>query len=95
MTNDVNARAIPVMGGWEGQFRKVHKAGWEAVEVNGIAQLYGTAEAAELAAWRALRAHLCADIVGSGQKTAVANADAEFRRIFPGKGRKAVEVVKR
>lgn len=95
--NDVNARAVQVEGGFEGQLRKVHKAAWEAVQVNGVAQVYDTAEAAELAAWRALKAHLCGEIVGSGQKVSAARTEAErlFGKLFPGKGRKPVVVERR
>lgn len=97
MTNDVNARSHPVMGGFEGQFRKVHRSNWESVAVNGVVQIYETAELAELAAWRALRSHLCGDIVGSGTKVSAARSKAEelFGKVFPGKGRRPVEVVRR
>ncbi len=93
--NEVNARAVATMGGWEGQFRKVHRSDWEAVEINGVAQLYPTQDAAEVAAWRALKAHLCGDIVGSGEKASIAKAEGEFAKIFPGKGRRPVDVVRR
>jgi len=93
--NEVNARAVPVMGGFEGQFRKVHRAGWESVCKDGIAQIYPSETEAELEAWRALRAHLQGDIVGSGEKASIARAEGEFAKIFPGKGRRPVEVVRR
>lgn len=96
MTNEAQVRAVPGYGGFEAHFRKVHRSGWHPVEVNGIAQLYATEADAKIAAYEALHRHLFGDgIVGTGQKTAVAHAEAEFRRIFPGKGRKAVEVVRR
>jgi hypothetical protein len=95
--NGVDARSRPVYGGYLGEFRKVHKADWEAVCVNGVPQVFPTAEAAEIAAWRALRAHLCADIVGGGEKASSALSEAEerFKKLFPGHGRKPVDVVRR
>lgn len=95
MTNEVNARAVPVRGGFEGQFRKVHKAAWEPVCINGIAQLYPTEFEAEAMAWRALRSHLQGDIVGSGDKASPIRSKAEeqFGAIFK-RGRK-IEVERR
>lgn len=95
--NDVDARAVPVCGGFQGEFRKVHRAAYEPVSVNGVAQIYDTEHEAEVAAWRALKAHLCGDIVGSGEKVSAARSRAEelFGKIWPGKGRKPVEVVRR
>jgi hypothetical protein len=81
--NDVNARARKTPIGWVGELRKVHRSDYELVCENGIAIIFSTAEEAEIAAWRALRSHLCGVIVGDGERTAVANAEAEFRRIFP------------
>mgnify|MGYP001209385736 CR=1 FL=1 len=75
--NEVGARASPVFGGYRGEFRKVHRADWEAVCVNGIPQVYPTAQAAELAAWRALHAHLCGEIVGDGYKAEAQRTKAE------------------
>ena len=95
MTNEVSARAIAVMGGFRGQLRKVHRAAWEDVAENGVSILFATAQEAELAAWRALKAHLCGDIVGSGEKISLAKAEQEFAKIFPGHGRRPVEVVRR
>lgn len=93
--NEVDARAVPVYGGHRGEFRKVHRAAYEPVCVNGVPQVYPTKEEAELAAWRALKAHLCGDIVGSGEKASLAKAEAEFAKIFPGKGRRPVTVERR
>lgn len=94
--NGVNARSVPIFGGFEGQFRKVHKADWEPVQVNGIPQLYDTADAAEVAAWRALLAHLQGDIVGSGEKAsaALSKAEAKFGKLLRGGG-KTVAVERR
>ncbi|AMS41183.1 hypothetical protein [Aminobacter aminovorans] len=93
--NEVNARAVPVMGGFEGQFRKVHKAAWESVCINGVAQLYPTQFEAETMAWRALHSHLCGVIVGTGDKVSPmrSKAEAQFGAIFK-KGRK-IEVERR
>lgn len=95
--NGVNARAVPIFGGFQGEFRKVHRSEWEPVQVNGVAQLYDTADAAEVAAWRALLAHLQGDIVGSGDKASIARTEAEkrFGKIFPGHGKKPVVVERR
>jgi hypothetical protein len=90
VTNEVDARSVPVYGGHRGEFRKVHRSEWEPVQVNGIPQIYGTALEAENAAWRALRSHLCADIVGSGEKASAAaksRGEALFGVIFK-KGKK-------
>jgi hypothetical protein len=95
MTNDVNARARKTPIGFVGEIRKVHRSDYELVCENGIAIIFATEHEAEIAAWRALRAHLCGVIVGDGEKTAVANAEAEFRRIFPGHGKKPVTVERR
>ncbi|MER8387286.1 hypothetical protein NKH14_17515 [Mesorhizobium sp. M1380] len=97
MTNEVNARSVPVYGGFQGEFRKVHRSEWEPVQVNGVAQLYDTADAAEVAAWRALLGHLQGDIVGSGTKASIERTEAEKRcsKIFPGHGKKPVVVERR
>ena len=87
--NEVAVRVVACMNGFEGHFRKVHKADWEAVSVNGVAQLFATRQDAEIAAWRALRSHLQGDIVGSGAKASAARSKAEeaFGGIFR-RGRK-------
>lgn len=93
MTNEAEVRAVPEMNGFRGEFRKVHRSEWYAVEVNGIAHLFETPEQAEIAAYRALMKHLFGDgIVASGDKVALAKIEAN--KIFPGKGR-VVEVVRR
>jgi hypothetical protein len=87
--NDVDARSVPVIGGYQGQMRKVHRAEYEPVCVNGVPQVYRTSQEAEIAAWRALREHIRGDIVGSGEKSSAAASDAEakFGRIFRGGGK--------
>lgn len=94
--NEVNARAVRIHGGHQGQFRKVHKADWETVCINGIPQVYDTADQAEVAAWRALKAHLQGDIVGSGEKSSaiLTDAEAKFQKLFRGGG-KTVTVERR
>ncbi|TIS37533.1 hypothetical protein [Mesorhizobium sp.] len=89
MTNQVDARSTPVYGGYHGEFRKVHKAGWEKVCEGGTPRVYDTAADAENAAWRALRAHLCADIVSTGIERSSTRSAAEklFGGIFK-RGRK-------
>ncbi len=93
--NEVNARAVEMSGGFQGQMRKVHRAGWEPVCRNGQPVLFASEHEAEIAAWRALKAHLCGDIVGSGEKASIAKAEGEFAKIFPGKGRRPVVVERR
>lgn len=91
MTNGIEVRVVPVSNGFEGHIRKVHKASWEPVCVNGVAQLYATETEAEVAAWRALHAHLQSDIVGTGVRVSAQRSKAEelFGGIFR-KGRKIV-----
>lgn len=93
--NEVNARSVPVYGGYHGEFRKVHKAGWEKVCEGGTPRVYDTEDQAEVAAWRALKAHLCGDIVGTGMERTSTRSKAEslFGAIFR-KGRK-IPVVRR
>lgn len=89
--NEVDARAVPVYGGYQGEIRKVHRSSYEAVCVNGVPQVYATEAEAEIAAWRALRSHLCGDIVGDGTKAATADFD-RIKKVFPGHGRRPFEV---
>lgn len=91
--NEAEVRAVPHMNGYEAHFRKVHRSEWHAVCINGIPQLYATAEQAENAAYRALMKHIFGDgIVGTGEKISLARAEKEFAKIFPGGGRRPVEV---
>jgi hypothetical protein len=95
--NEAEVRAVPHMNGFEAQFKKLHRAGWHAVEVNGVAQLYATPELAEVAAYRALMKHIFGDgIVRSGDKAsgALTEAEAKFSRLFKGGG-KTVAVERR
>ncbi len=95
MTNEVNARSVPVYGGFNGEFRKVHRSTWEKVCEGGTPRVYDTAADAEVAAWRALRSHLCGDIVSSGLERTTARSKAEslFGAIF--KRGKKIPVVRR
>ena len=95
--NSVDARSVAVYGGYHGEFRKVHRAGWEKVQARGVARIFATAAEAEIAAWRALRSHLCGDIVGTGQASttaALSVAEERFGRLFRGGG-KTVAVERR
>lgn len=65
--NDVDARGIEVYGGFHGEFRKVHKADWEKVSSGGVVRVFDTKLEAEVAAWRALRAHFCGIIRRDGE----------------------------
>ena len=94
--NEPRVRTKPVMNGWEGHFRKLDKADWHPVEVNGIAQLYETEEKATIAAYEAMnRYHFGAGILREGEKATVANAEAAFAKIFPGHGRRPFVVERR
>lgn len=88
--NEVNARAEPVVGGYHGQFRKVHRASWEVVCENGKPVVFRTSDAAEVAAWRALLAHLQGEIVATPvERSSLVRTKAEslFGGIFR-RGRK-------
>lgn len=93
--NEVNARSVPAYGGFRGEFRKVHKAGWEKVREGGTPRVYDSEAEAEVAAWRALRSHLCNDIVGTTIERTMARSTAEalFGTIF--KRGKKIPVVRR
>lgn len=91
--NEVNATSRPAPGGgYHGLLRKVHRADYEPVQENGIPVVFPSAHEAEIAAWRALRAHLCGDIVRDGE-TIAAGAKAKAEAFFR-KGRK-IEVERR
>lgn len=96
--NEPRVRAIPVFNGWEAHFRKLHKAGWFQVEVNGIAQLFPSEAEAKVAAYEAMTRHHFGDgILRDGEVVSAAKSKAEelFGKVFPGKGRRPVEVVRR
>jgi hypothetical protein len=96
--NTAEVRAVPVMNGWEGHFRKLDKAGWHAVQVNGVVQLFETEDKAKIAAYEAMNHHhFGAGILRAGEKMSAKRTHAEelFGKVFPGKGRKPVEVVRR
>jgi hypothetical protein len=96
MTNEVNARARKTPIGWVGELRKVHRAEYEPYCENGEAIIFATENEAEVAAWRALRAHLQGDIVGSGEKASasLSEAEAKFGKLLRGGG-KTVAVERR
>lgn len=91
--NEVAVRVVAVSNGFEGWFRRVHKAAWEPVMINGVAQLYADARDAEIAAWRALKAHLQGEIVGTGGAASAARSKAEdlFGAVFRNGRKIAVE----
>lgn len=94
--NIAEVRAVPEMNGFRGEFRKLDKAGWHAVQEHGVTQLFETEDKAKIAAYEAMnRHHFGAGILRDGDKASIAKAEAEFARIFPGKGRRPVEVVRR
>ncbi|MGX9145915.1 hypothetical protein [Mesorhizobium sp. 128a] len=94
--NEVNARARKTPIGWIGELRKVHRSDYEPYCENGVAIVFATENEAEVAAWRALRAHLQAAIVGSGDKASAALSVAEekFGKLLRGGG-KTVAVERR
>ncbi len=94
--NEPRVRAVSVFNGWEGHFRKLHRAGWFPVEVNGVPQLFETEEKAKIAAYEAMHRHLFGDgILSEGERTSAARSKGEelFGAIFR-RGRK-IEVVRR
>lgn len=94
--NTAEVRAVPEMNGFRGEFRKINKAGWHQVEVNGIAQLFETPELAKIAAFEAMnRHHFGAGILRDGEKASAerSQAEASFGAIFKN-GRK-IEVERR
>lgn len=96
--NNAEVRAVQVYNGWEAFFRKIHRAEWFPVQVNGVTQLYETQDQAEVAAYRALMKHLFGDgVVGTGERAGSARDEAEkmFGKVFPGKGKPAVTVVRK
>lgn len=94
--NEPRVRAVPVYNGWEGHFRKLHRAGWFPVKVNDIAQLYATEADAKVAAYEAMTRHHFGDgILRDGEVATGAKSKAEelFGAIFK-RGRK-IEVFRR
>lgn len=77
MTNQSNARAVEVYGGYVGEFRLVHKAGWLRVLCNGKDCIYGTASEAEVAAWRELNRRRYPEIRADAEKASAAMSKAE------------------
>ena len=94
--NEPRVRALPVFNGWEGHFKKMHKAGWFPVEVNGIAQLFASEAEAKVAAYEAMTKHHFGDgILRDGERATSVKSKAEemFGAIFK-RGRK-IEVERR
>jgi hypothetical protein len=84
--NDIDARAVPALGGHYGEFRLVSKAAWQRVQQSGDDAIFDTAEEAELMAWRAMKAAgfglIRADIVISTTRKSISEARAEAERLF-------------
>ncbi len=59
---DAGFKQLPC-GGFHGLFRKVHKADFQVVMRKGKPRVFDSAAEAEVAGWRALRDHLCREIV--------------------------------
>lgn len=81
--NEIDARSIPHQGQFAAQFRRVHKATYETVCVNGDPVLFKTSDAAKVAAWEALAAsgHLSTLMRRDGC-TLADTARAEAERLF-------------
>lgn len=90
--NAAEVRAIPEMNGFRGEFQKLDRAGWHAVQLNGVVQLFETEDQAQVAAYRAMIQYLFGGIVRSGETVPAARiaADKIFRP-----GRKPIEVERR
>lgn len=89
--NESNARSREVYGGYVGEYRQVHKAGWKPVLCNGKACVYPSASEAEVAAWRELNRRRYPEIRAEGEKPTAVRSKAEilFGAIFK-RGRKIV-----
>jgi len=81
--NEIDARSIPHQGQFAAQFRRVHKATYETVCVNGEPILFKTSDAAKVAAWEALAAsgHLTTLMTRDGC-TVADEANGEWDRLF-------------
>ena len=76
--NDIDAKAMPAFGGCHGIFRKVHKVGYEKVcDKPGQLILFTPLWEAEIAAWRALRAHIRGEMLRWGDPVSLARLEAE------------------
>lgn len=89
--NDIDARAVPALGGHYGEFRLVTKAGWTRVQENGDDAIFDTADEAELMAWRAMKAAgfglIRADSsASSGAGPGYSTARAEAEKLFKPRG---------
>ena len=82
--NSIAVRAVRTDGMFAGQFRRVHKAEFETVRINGCPVLFPTEDKAKLAAWEALTSHLCTLMRREGE-TVDADARKAAEAIFKGK----------
>lgn len=81
--NGIGVKAVYSQGQWVGMFRKVHKADFETVCVNGEPAGFESFELAKLAAWDALTPHLQSIMVRDGDR--LQGSKTEIERVF-GKG---------
>lgn len=96
--NTVHARSREVFGGFLAEYRLSHWGRYRAVKKeDGTDQIFPVDKDAEIAAHRALTAAIFSEIRAERCETSTARSKAEalFGKFFPGKGRRAVEVVRR
>ncbi len=75
--NESNARGIEVYGGYVGEYRLVHEAGWRRILCNGKDCIFDTQVEAEVAAWRELNAKRYPPIRAEGERASPARSRAE------------------
>lgn len=84
--NDIDARAVPALGGHYGEFRVVSRSAWIRVQENGDDAIFDTAFEAETMAWRAAKAagfgYIRADIEIPTASTPVSVARAAAEKYF-------------
>lgn len=80
--NAPQAKAEPVIGGYHAMARFVHKASFVALAKGGRPILFNTCAEAEIAALRAVLAHMVTTIHSSGERVTQArkSAEAVFRK---------------
>lgn len=88
--NDSGARSKASGGGYVGEYRLVHRAGWVRLKLkNGKDHIFPSADEAEVAAWRELNKKRYPPIRSHGEKVSAARTRAEnmFGAMFK-RGRK-------
>lgn len=81
--NHIDARGIRYGSYYIGQFRRVHKADYETVCINGRPRVFQSEHEAECAAWRVLSGHVNGLMRRDGV-TIGENARTEAERLFAG-----------